>query len=86
MTEPKGDDQRIREKVEVLDGSRQSQRKRAAVRIEDLEQILQIVDLKTKTLTAAPTMADFNSLLNDLKALNNQLQAVGKALQARIMQ
>jgi len=85
MIATKFDAQNLKEKVEELDGSRQSQRRRAAVRIQDLEQLLQITNLKTQTLSAAPTMADFNSLLSDLRALNGQLQAVAKALQARLL-
>ncbi len=85
MSGTKFDADNLKEKIEVLDGSRASQKNRAAVRIEDLEQILQIADLKTKTLTAAPTMTDFNSLLADLRMINNQLQAVGKALQGRLL-
>ncbi|PZU85221.1 MAG: hypothetical protein DI528_12865 [Shinella sp.] len=76
---------RLAEKIEVLDGSRASSKKRAAVRIEDVETLLTLAAIKTKTLTAAPTMADFNSLLSDLRNLSNAVRSVGAAVQRKLV-
>lgn len=73
----------LREKLEVLDGSRASSRDKAAVRIEDLAQLLQLAEIRTATLTAAPTMGDFNSLLGDVREISNKLNAVALAIQTR---
>lgn len=76
---------RLTEKLEVLDGSRASSKNRAAVRYEDLESILKLAEVRTKTLTAAPTMADFNNLLADLRALSNAVRSVGTAIQRKTL-
>jgi len=74
------------EKLEVLDGSRRGDRSKAAVRIEDLRELLQIRNkLQTTQLTAAPTMADFNSLLKDLEDISSHLNGVSLAIQKRII-
>ncbi|MFK4259035.1 hypothetical protein [Agrobacterium tumefaciens] len=74
------------EKLEVLDGSRRGDRTKAAVRIEDLRELLQIRNkLQTTQLTAAPTMADFNSLLKDLEDISSHLNGVALAIQKRII-
>ena len=74
------------EKLEVLDGSRRGDRGKAAVRIDDLRELLQIRNkLQTTQLTAAPTMADFNSLLKDLEDISSHLNGVALAIQKRII-
>ncbi len=74
------------EKLEVLDGSRRGDRSKAAVRIEDLRELLQIRNkLQTTQLTAAPTMADFNSLLKDIEDISSHLNGVALAIQKRII-
>ena len=74
------------EKLEVLDGSRNREvRRKAAVRIEDVAELLNIAKLKTQTLVADPTMADFNSLLADLREISDRLNAVAGALQQRLI-
>ncbi|MBP2564640.1 peptidyl-tRNA hydrolase [Agrobacterium tumefaciens] len=74
------------EKLEVLDGSRRGNRDKAAVRIEDLRELLQISNkLRSTQLTAAPTMADFNALQKDLEDISNRLNGVATAIQKRII-
>ncbi len=74
------------EKLEVLDGSRRGDRGKAAVRIDDLRELLQIRNkLQTTQLAAAPTMADFNSLLKDLEDISSHLNGVALAIQKRII-
>ncbi|AKC07180.1 hypothetical protein [Agrobacterium tumefaciens] len=74
------------EKLEVLDGSRRGNRDKAAVRIEDLRELLQINGkLRSAQLTAAPTMADFNVLQKDIEDLSNRLYGVASAIQKRLI-
>lgn len=77
-----------REKLETLDGSRgRNARRRAAVRIEDVEGLL-LVTQKLKAQKAAgstPTKAEFDALVDDVNALHKQLVAVSSALQARLL-
>lgn len=73
------------EKLEVLDGSRSGSRERAAVRLEDVRELLQLAQVKTKEVSAAPTPDDFNSLLKDIKEISNRLNAVAQALQGKLI-
>lgn len=74
------------EKLEVLDGSRRGNRDKAAVRIEDLRELLQISNkLKSAQLTAAPTMADFNALQKDIEDISKRLNGVAMAIQKRMI-
>jgi hypothetical protein len=73
------------EKLEVLDGSRSGSRERAAVRLEDLRELLQLAQVKTKEVSAAPTQDDFNALLKDIKEISNRLNAVAQALQRKLI-
>ncbi len=73
------------EKLEVLDGSRSGSRERAAVRIEDVRELLQLAQVKTKEVAAAPTQDDFNSLLKDIKEISNRLNTVAQALQRKLI-
>jgi len=74
------------EKLEVLDGSRRGNRDKAAVRIEDVRELLQIsAKLKSAQLTAAPTMADFNALQKDLEDISKRLNGVAMAIQKRMI-
>lgn len=77
--------QQIVEKVEILDGSRAGARDKAAVRIEDVKELLQLAQVKTKSLTAAPTMDDFNSLLKDLNEISNRLNSVAMSIQRKLI-
>jgi hypothetical protein len=79
-----------REKLEILDGSRAGNvgvKRRAAVRIEDLTGILQILPKVQATALASgsPTFAQYNTLLNDVTKLHDQLMIVAKALNARLV-
>ncbi len=74
------------EKLEVLDGSRRGNRDQAAVRIDDMRELLQIsTKLRSAQLTGAPTMADFNALQKDLEDISKRLNGVALAIQKRII-
>lgn len=74
------------EKLEVLDGSRRGNREKAAVRFEDMRELLQIsTKLRSAQLTGAPTMADFNALQRDLEDISNRLNGVATAIQKRLI-
>ncbi|KQV27845.1 hypothetical protein ASC97_05620 [Rhizobium sp. Root1203] len=73
------------EKLEVLDGSRAGPKSRAAVRLEDLADLLQLGKVKTAKVTAAPTATDFNSLLDDIREISDRLNAVALSIQKRQM-
>ncbi|WP_284778529.1 hypothetical protein [Agrobacterium sp. lyk4-40-TYG-31] len=73
------------EKLELLDGSRAGNREKAAVRIEDVKDLLQLAKIKTQSITAAPTMDDFNSMLRDLEEISNRLATVAAAVQRKVL-
>jgi hypothetical protein len=81
------DERRLVEKVEVLDGSRSAQRRRAAVRIDDLSALFDVADRlqAVKAAGATPTKAEFDALVDDIGRLRAQLYRVMEALQARIL-
>lgn len=74
------------EKLELLAGTRNSgEKKRAAVRIEDLDVLTSYsYKLKSSTVSAAPTATQHNQLVDDVRALHNTLQALSKALKDRL--
>jgi hypothetical protein len=80
-------DDRLREKVETLDGSRRKDAiRRAAVRIEDIEALLQIGQVlkSAKAAGAAPTAAEFDALVADVADIHRRLVAITQALQVRV--
>lgn len=81
------DNDLLREKIEVLDGSRRGKNQKAAVRIEDLYALLQLSQrLKSaKAAGAAPTKAEFDALVDDVSHIHQRLRALSNALQARIL-
>jgi hypothetical protein len=81
------DDERLREKIEVLDGSRRRGPKtRAAVRIADLAPLLQIPQLQaTPAAGAAPTAAEYAALLRDVERVHARLTEVATLLQAHLL-
>jgi hypothetical protein len=74
----------LEEKVEILAGSRAGDRRKAAVRIEDLDAILRLPKLQAKPITAAPTVEQYNALLKDVQAVAKALDLVSKALQGKL--
>lgn len=82
------DEIRWREKLEVLDGSRRkTTARRAAVRIEDLQALLQVRSKlrAAKAAGATPTKAEFDALVDDMNDLHNIILALQEALQKRIL-
>jgi hypothetical protein len=78
-------EQRLIEKVEILDGSRSANtRKQAAVRIADMEELLRIKPLKAKSLTVAPTAEQYNTLLEDTRQIHSLLKTIADALAGRL--
>lgn len=81
------DEARLREKIEVLDGTRRKvDRRRAAVRVEDLAPLLQIPQMQaTAAAGAAPTQAEYDTLLKDVRTLHARLTEIATLLQAKIL-
>lgn len=82
------DENRLRESVEELSGSRKHGSKaKAAVRIEDLSDLLQIPPkLKAEKVTAATVSVEqYNKLVDDNVALHRIMYAVAQRLQGRIL-
>nr|WP_295467468.1 hypothetical protein [Mesorhizobium sp.] len=80
-------DDRLREKVETLDGSRRKDAiRRAAVHIEDIEALLQINQTlkSTKAAGATPTAAEHDALVDDIAEIHRRLVAITQALQVRV--
>lgn len=66
--------EREREKLEVLDGSRTGSKSRAAVRHTDLAPIVSLKPITaTKETGATVTVAKYNALLADFTALRQAL-------------
>ena len=82
-----GPDDRLREQVETLDGSRSRDRSRAAVRVQDLDGLLKIQQRlqAAKAAGAAPTKAEFDALLTDVEFIRARLYEVMQALQGRLL-
>lgn len=69
----------LTEKLEVLLGERGSgSRPKAAVRRGDLS-ALQNLSMRSRALTAAPTMGDFNDLRADIERLMNAVVALSRS-------
>jgi len=84
MTVSKFDAAKLQEQLEILAGTRDGDKKGAAIRIEDCKPILELLPkLQTQTITAAPTQSNFNSLLKDVKAISDALNAFALAIQKR---
>ena len=68
----------LKEKTELLDGSRNTKTQaRAAVRFSDLSILSKFPTSPTSTqVTAAPTMDDFNALQADVKRIWDALAAI----------
>lgn len=74
------------EKLEVLDGSRAgSDKRRAAVRIEDVEALLKVPTLQSADVTTTPTAAQYNALRADVKAVSDALNTISNALRKRVL-
>lgn len=71
--------ERLSEKVAVLSGERGSGGK--AMTASALAPLSNIASsLNAKEITAAPTAADFNALLKDVKSLQTQLVAIAQGI------
>lgn len=84
MTSP--DSEILREKLEILAGDRQKNRHLAALRVTDLDGLLQL-PAKLQSAKAAgpsPTKEEFDALVSDVHALHRRLFAVMEALQGRL--
>lgn len=77
----------MREKLEVLDGSRTKDRRRAAVRVEDMQALLQISSrLKSaKAGGSTPSAAEFDALVEDVHALHARLAEIAAAIQKKVL-
>ncbi|WP_331373773.1 hypothetical protein [Sinorhizobium chiapasense] len=73
------------ETLEILAGERPRSRDQAAVRIEDLAELLQIEQFQTSEVSAAPTAADFNSLRGDILEIHTRITVIAQVLRDRII-
>lgn len=83
-----GQDRLQMEKLDVLVGERSlTMRARRAVRIEDLQPLLEIgATLKAvKAAGATPTKAEFDALVDDVARLSRQLAAAAEALRLKLL-
>ncbi|WP_220092605.1 hypothetical protein, partial [Aerococcus mictus] len=81
------DVERYREKLEVLDGSRAGGlTAKAAVRLEDLSEILKLPTIMKSTPAAGstPTKAEYDALRADVMEIFKKLDAIRQALQAKL--
>lgn len=69
----------IKEKVEVLTAER-GKPDDAAVRRGQLGRLRQIPELASTRVSAAPTSAEFNALVDDVHAIHRQLSAIAELL------
>jgi len=73
------------ERLEILDGSRNSNRELAAVRVKDLMPLLQFKQLQaTAAAGAAPTKAEHDALLADVKQVVARLNEIATLLQEKL--
>ena len=77
------------ETLEILAGERTPlgpARRRAALRIEDLEGILQLSErLQSATVSGTPTAVEFNALVADVHSIHQRLLAISQAVTARLV-
>lgn len=76
----------LKEKLEVLDGSRSRDRRRAAVRVEDIGGLLDLPPTlkSTKAAGSAPTKAEYDALVADVHALHGVLARLSAELQKKV--
>lgn len=77
-----------REKLEVLDGSRgRGPRPRAAVRIVDLQALLELPPKlqAKKAAGTTPTKAEYDALVADVAAIHRRLTVLANALRDRLL-
>lgn len=76
---------RTLEELEILAGIRRQNVGRAAVRLDDLNGLLQIPEtLKSVKVSGTPTDAEFNALVDDVVMLHTRLRAIVMALRSRL--
>lgn len=82
----KFDEERLKEKIEVLDGSRARDRLKAAVRIQDMVALLQMPgQISSVEAVGAPTKAEYDKLRSDVQMVHKALLGVQAALQKRLI-
>ena len=78
-------EQRDRESLETLAGNRQrGAKQKAAVRIEDLAALADMPRLTSKTTAAAPTQAEHNALVADVREVYTRIAIVADVLRRRV--
>lgn len=78
-------EQRDRESLETLAGNRQrGAKQKAAVRIEDLAALADMPILTSRTVAAAPTQAEHNALVADVRELYTRVAIVADVLRKRV--
>lgn len=74
------------EAIEELSGERGQEKKKGAVRLEDLRELLMLSPaLQSSQVSNDPTTADFNKLQADLTNIHQVLFSISTAIQKRII-
>ncbi|CAB3972356.1 MULTISPECIES: hypothetical protein [Burkholderia] len=85
LTTKFGLSERVVQQMQELAGDRGDKaagRPRAAVRRQDLGAVSRMADMKSKTVTAAPTAADYNALRDDVSMVYEALRVIARAMVA----
>lgn len=79
--------EQLKEKIEVLDGSRGRDRNAAAIRVRDMQAIINYAPkLKSaKAAGATPTKAEYDALVSDLATIHKALMALSEAVKAKLL-
>ncbi len=75
------------ERLETLDGRRPRAIREAAVRLQDLDGLMQTASRLQSTVSSGstPTKAEFDALQKDVAELHRRILAVVEAIQARVI-
>lgn len=79
-------EQRRIDELETLAGQRAKGRAKMAIRIEDLQPLLELpINLQSTTVGAAPTQAQHNALVADVKNVYNRLFEVQNLIRKKLL-
>jgi len=81
-------DNHLKEKLEILDGTRgRGTKSRAAVRRSELEPLVRLSrQLKSKIVDGVPTKDDYNNLLADVKMIHDILAQLAAIQQGQLQE
>jgi hypothetical protein len=74
----------LQQRIDELAGTRRSNVGRAAVRLDDLNELLRIPEeMKAETASGSISVANFNALLNDVREVHKALRAVASIIRGK---